>query len=189
LETGYVQRLAAGDLETERHFFVHFGGLMRAMVHTRTRGRPGINADDVIQETFARVVEAVRKGRLRDADRFGAFVVGIFDRVLLEQGRSHTREHLSPDAGELLRAPDNPEGAAASREGLQLAGQVLSRLSERDRAVLVEVFVHDADKDDVCTRFQVTRNHLRVLLHRAKERFLELSLEARRRPSKNRGDV
>jgi RNA polymerase sigma-70 factor, ECF subfamily len=180
LESGYVERLAAGDLETERHFFAHFGRLLRAIVHTRTRGRV-VNADDVVQETFARVISALRQNRLRDGDRFGAFVVGICDRVLLEAGRSQTREHPAPDAGDHVPSEDDPEASAASREGLRLAGQVLARLAARDRAILEDLFLHDTDKDEICRRYGVSRDHLRVLVHRAKERFRALADERERK--------
>lgn len=189
MEAGYVQRLAAGDHETERHFFAHFGRLLRAVVHSRARGRAAINADDVVQETFARVISALRTGRVREADRFGAFVVGICDRVLLEQGRSRTREHPTADAGDQVHAGENPEVQAASREGLQRAGRLLARLSSRDRAILEEIFLRESDKDEICARFGITREHLRVVVHRAKERFRELHENPRNRSKKSETGV
>jgi DNA-directed RNA polymerase specialized sigma24 family protein len=48
---------------------------------------------------------------------------------------------------------------------------VLSQLPRRDQAILRSVFLEEMDKDDVCQRFGVRRNYLRVLLYRAKEKF------------------
>jgi RNA polymerase sigma-70 factor (ECF subfamily) len=36
---------------------------------------------------------------------------------------------------------------------------------------LKAVFLEDADKSEVCRRFDVNRDYLRVLVHRAKIRF------------------
>jgi DNA-directed RNA polymerase specialized sigma24 family protein len=48
---------------------------------------------------------------------------------------------------------------------------VLSQLPQRDQAILRSVFLEEMDKDDVCQRFGVGRDYLRVLLYRAKEKF------------------
>ena len=44
-------------------------------------------------------------------------------------------------------------------------------MNEKDRQLLRRVFLDEEDKDQVCREFQVDRNYLRVLLHRARLRF------------------
>ena len=39
------------------------------------------------------------------------------------------------------------------------------------RQLLHWLFFEEADKDEVCRRLDIDRNYLRVLLHRAKQRF------------------
>ena len=48
---------------------------------------------------------------------------------------------------------------------------VLAELGEKDRDILKAVFLEDVDKSEICERFQVDRDYLRVLVHRAKSRF------------------
>ena len=50
---------------------------------------------------------------------------------------------------------------------------ILEELPEKDRRILRAIFLEDADKCDVCQRFDVNRDYLRVLVHRAKIRFRE----------------
>jgi len=52
--------------------------------------------------------------------------------------------------------------------------QVLQELPGRDRDLLRAFFLEEKDKDEVCREFGVDRDYLRVLLHRAKERFKSL---------------
>jgi RNA polymerase sigma-70 factor (ECF subfamily) len=171
VQADYVRRLAEREPETERHFAGHFGGLLRALVRNRRRGWPDDRVEDIVQETFTRVLHAVRNGSLREADRFPAFLISVCENVLREDTRAGARLLPSePDRLERI-APEDPEAQAQARQSLQAAREVLDTLSARDREILELIVVLQADKDEVCRRFGVTRDHLRVLLHRAKERF------------------
>jgi RNA polymerase sigma factor (sigma-70 family) len=49
--------------------------------------------------------------------------------------------------------------------------KVLEGMGRRDRELLRMVFLEEMDKEEVCRRFGVDREYLRVLLSRAKSRF------------------
>ena len=49
--------------------------------------------------------------------------------------------------------------------------QILSQVPERDRRLLHSVLMEERNKDEVCAEFGITREYLRVLLHRAKLSF------------------
>ena len=65
----------------------------------------------------------------------------------------------------------NLEKGVVTRERKELVRSVLSELSEKDRDILRAVFLEDVDKSEICDRYQVDRDYLRVLVHRAKTRF------------------
>jgi RNA polymerase sigma-70 factor (ECF subfamily) len=48
--------------------------------------------------------------------------------------------------------------------------QILNQLPERDRRLL-QLLLEERNKDEVCAEFGITREYLRVLLHRAKQSF------------------
>ena len=50
-------------------------------------------------------------------------------------------------------------------------------LPERDRTILRAVFLEEREKDEVCREIGVTRDYIRVLLHRAKQSFREAYIE------------
>jgi RNA polymerase sigma-70 factor (ECF subfamily) len=49
--------------------------------------------------------------------------------------------------------------------------RVLAKLPEKDRKILQAVFFEQRDKNEVCMQLGVSREYLRVLLHRAKRQF------------------
>jgi RNA polymerase sigma-70 factor, ECF subfamily len=79
----YVERLRNGDPATEHHFFVYFEKLLNIKLRSRRVSFDKI--EDLKQDTFVRVIAAVRKeGGVRQPERFGAFVNSICNNVLLE---------------------------------------------------------------------------------------------------------
>ena len=49
--------------------------------------------------------------------------------------------------------------------------EALADLPQKEKDLLRWVFFEGRDKDEVCRELNIDRNYLRVLLHRAKNRF------------------
>ena len=58
-----------------------------------------------------------------------------------------------------------------SKQASERVRKILSGLPARDRDLLRAVFLEEKDKDTVCRDIGVDRDYLRVLLHRAKDKF------------------
>jgi RNA polymerase sigma factor (sigma-70 family) len=56
-------------------------------------------------------------------------------------------------------------------ERRDLVRQALDGVPVKDRNLLHRIFLDEEDKDKVCKEFGVNREHLRVLLHRARGRL------------------
>jgi len=78
---------------------------------------------------------------------------------------------MPEDAHHMADRRVNPEKDAVTSQRKQIVRGILDELPEKDRLILRAVFLEEADKDQVCERFQVTRDYLRVLVHRAKLKF------------------
>jgi RNA polymerase sigma-70 factor (ECF subfamily) len=162
----YVRRLREGDRDTAAHFHAYFRELLLLKLRRRLRTLEAI--DEVRQEVFARCIGNL--GRLNDPRKLGAFVNSICNRVLMEyyraEGRTESLEEQSDiaDTGSIDAAFDSARNTARVR-------RVLETLPPRDAEILRAVFLEEADKDEICRRFGIERDYLRVLLHRAKEKF------------------
>ncbi len=167
----YVERLRAGDPQTEQHFVAYFSTLLQLKLRARYLSREAV--DDLRQETFARVLTAVkRKGELRQPDRLGPFVNSVCNNVLQEFYRASSRtQPLEEDPPPIADKAINLEGFLITEQVRQVVREVLDELPERDRRILQAIFFQEKEKDEVCRDFAVDRDYLRVLLHRAKERF------------------
>jgi RNA polymerase sigma-70 factor (ECF subfamily) len=169
----YLVRLREGDAETERHFVLHFSNAIRMSLRYRLRSWQLI--DDIRQETFLRVLNFLRSDKSMDhPERLGAYVHSVSINVMMELLRASTRHPAMPDdAHHLVDQGVNPEGEVVTRERKDLVRTVLEELPEKDRRILRAVFLEDLDKEEVCKAFEVNRDYLRVLVHRAKIRFRE----------------
>ena len=180
-DESYLQRLRGGDFPTEQHFVDYFGQLL--LIKLRSRLRSSQTVDDIRQETFVRVLKAVRTGSVRSAEGLGSFVNSICNNVLQEYYRSSARSVSSQDD-----TPLDPPDTSIDLDGMLVAKQTreqvrhtLSMLSEKDRRLLRAIFFEEKDKDEICTDFGVDRDYLRVLLHRAKQSFRTLYEQAEQR--------
>lgn len=173
-DSSYVQRLRAGDRDTENHFVTYFGKLIELKLRSRISSHHAV--DDVKQETFTRCLQLVRsEGGIRNPERLGPIVNSICNHVLSEHFRSGRRtEPLEDQPAERFVARD-PDALSLviSDDTRRTVRNVLQKLSERDRAILRGLFLEDREKDDLCREIGVTRDYIRVLLHRAKQSFRE----------------
>lgn len=171
IDNEYLVRLRQGDAETERHFVLHFSNAIRMSLRYRLRSWQLI--DDIRQETFLRVLNFLRSDKTMDhPERLGAYVHSVSINVMMELLRASTRHPAMPeDVDNLVDGATNPETEAVTEERKALVRNILDELPEKDRRILRAVFLEDTDKADVCKRFDVTRDYLRVLVHRAKVRF------------------
>ncbi len=167
----YVERLRAGDPATERHFVVYFEQLVRMKLRARMLASDEV--EDLRQETLIRVFAALRKqGGVRQPERFGAFVNSICNNVLLEYYRSSAKNKPMDDSRREI--PDKVldlEGMLVTKQSSERVRQIVEEMPARDRELLRAIFLEERDKDDVCQEFKVDRDYLRVLLHRAKDKF------------------
>jgi len=173
-DKAYVERLREGDPSTEHHFVAYFEQLLRIKLRARTL--PSDKVEDLRQETFIRVIAALRReGGVRQPERFGAFVNSICNNVLLEHYRSSAKNQPMEDSH--LEIPDRVldlEGMLVTKQSSEQVRKILDGMPERDRALLRAIFLEEKEKDVVCQEFGVDRDYLRVLLHRAKDKFKAL---------------
>jgi RNA polymerase sigma-70 factor (ECF subfamily) len=171
-DASYVEKLCAGDKGTQDHFAAYFTSLLQIKLRSRLRSPQAI--EDVCQETFARVFATLRRdGGLRQPERLGAFVNSTCNNILFEQYRAMGRNDSLDDENspEPVDKGRTALEIVASRQEADKVREILRDLPQRDRDLLKAVFLDEHDRDEVCAKFGVDREYLRVLLHRAKQGF------------------
>jgi len=165
----YLQRLANRDTAVEHHFSSYFGDLLLLKLRTKVRSPQLI--EDIRQETLLRVLRTVRDSGIESPKRFGAFVCGVCNNVMMELVRTEMRHHNA--ASPLEQADDRVdlEAPLVTQQRRRQVDSLLEELPERDRALLRMLFLEERDKNEICKRLKVREDYLRVLMHRAKVRF------------------
>ncbi|HEX3091975.1 MAG TPA: sigma-70 family RNA polymerase sigma factor [Candidatus Angelobacter sp.] len=169
----YLRRLGAHDPATEAHFVAYFSERLR--ITLRARGVDVSTIEDVRQETFCRVWVAIQSGSVNNPQGFGAYVYSVCKNVLSESRRDDSRNQH--DSLEFNDVPDEKLGLEEliqHQEHGELVRAILDQLPERDRHLLQARFFEDRDNEEVCGDFGVDRDYLRVLFHRAINKFGEL---------------
>jgi RNA polymerase sigma-70 factor (ECF subfamily) len=163
----YLQRLGDGDQETQDHFARYFGELIRIKASSRLRSTQ--LADDIRQETLLRVLRSARSGVIEQPERLGGYVNTVCNNVISEIFRRDGRlSQLPDDAGEISSGEAGAEEELASSQRKDLVQRALDELPPKDRELLRRIYLDEEDKDVVCKDLGVSREYLRVLLHRAR---------------------
>jgi RNA polymerase sigma-70 factor, ECF subfamily len=134
--------------------------------------------DDKVHDTFVVVVQAIRKGELREPQRLMGFVRTIVRRQVaahIDRVVHSRREQMDLDSTVRVADPrGNPEEAAIFRQRVDLIRRVLGELAEKDREILTRFYLHEQSQEEICSEMALTETQFRLLKSRAKARFGEL---------------
>jgi RNA polymerase sigma-70 factor, ECF subfamily len=134
--------------------------------------------DDKVHDTFLIVVQAIRRGDLREPDRLMGFVRTVVRRQVaahIDQVVHSRRDEMHLDVG--VRVADrrrNPEQNMAHQQKGDFMRDILRQLSERDREILTRFYLHEDTQEEICAEMSLTETQFRLLKSRAKARFGEL---------------
>ncbi len=134
--------------------------------------------DDRVHDSFLIVVQAIRKGDLREPERLMGFARTIVRRQIaghIDTAVQQRRQQVDLDTSAPL--PDagmSPEAAAMTNEEEALAVSVLNGISRRDREILTRFYLEEQSQEDICRDMNLTETQFRLLKSRAKARFGEL---------------
>jgi RNA polymerase sigma-70 factor, ECF subfamily len=126
------------------------------------------HADDIVQETFLRVLR--RPVPALDDDPLRAYVFRIASNLIVDHWRAHRHEA----SGEV------PErGASGPDPGLRMdVKRLFSRLKPRERQLVWLAHVEGADHKEIAAALGLRAGSVRVLLSRARHRLARLLRES-----------
>ena len=134
--------------------------------------------EDKVHDTFLIVVNAIRRGDLREPERLMGFVRTVVRRQVaayIEQAVHSRREQTDLESGVTVAdRKENPEQEAMIRQKADLMKSVLGALSERDRDILVRFYLKEQTQEQICREMSLTETQFRLLKSRAKAKFGEL---------------
>lgn len=159
-----VRQIGSGrDREAEAELFRRMAPRVR--LYGLRHLRDGAAADDLAQQVLILTLEALRAGRLREAEKLASFVLGTCRMMVLDIRRgAQRRERLLDQFGADLLAPVQPSMPQLDHERLS---RCVQSLKERERAVVVMTFYDEHTGADVAGFLGVSEANVRVIRHRA----------------------
>ena len=174
-----VARVAAGDPHAEGEIVERFAPRVRAMAVVRTRDHD--LAKDLAQETLLAVLQALRKGQVRDPDRIEGFVAGVARNVINNYKRRSLKHPEAPldDDTPAVAVEDDRDAPERRRQ----MARALSTLSPPDRQVLLLTLVEGLKPGQIARKIGVSADVARTRKSRALKRILEvLEIQSRNAP-------
>jgi RNA polymerase sigma-70 factor, ECF subfamily len=170
-----VDNIRAGDPGAMEELYALFARGIRFYFYRQLGAQ---ELDDKIHDTFLIVVQAIRRGDLREPERLMGFVRTIVRRQVaahIDQVVHVRREETSIDQGAPL--PDHshsPEDRAMKQEKLDVMARTLRSMSSRDREILTRFYLQEQTQEQICAEMRLTDTQFRLLKSRAKARFGEM---------------
>ncbi|MBV8071721.1 MAG: sigma-70 family RNA polymerase sigma factor [Acidobacteriaceae bacterium] len=134
--------------------------------------------EDKVHDTFLIVVNAIRRGDLREPERLMGFVRTVVRRQVaayIEQAVHNRREQADFETGiAVVDRKQNPEQEAMVRQKNELMKSALEALSKRDRDILVRFYLQEQSQEQICREMSLTETQFRLLKSRAKAKFGEI---------------
>ena len=170
-----VARIRAGEEQALAELYAIFSKGIRFQL-CRQLGPQEL--DDKVHDTFLIVVEAIRRGNLREPERLMGFVHTIVRRQIaayIESAVNRRRNQADLEAADpVADERSSPEAQAIARQKIELMKRVLREISRRDREILTRFYIYEQSQEQICREMNLTETQFRLLKSRAKARFGEL---------------
>jgi RNA polymerase sigma factor (sigma-70 family) len=169
-----VDGIRAHDPRAMEDLYALFGRGIRFYLHRQVGAQ---ELQDKIHDIFVIVVQAIRRGELREPERLMGFVRTIAHRQVVAHidDRVHERNEEIPLE---TRTPvrdlgRTPEDTAVHREKTDVMARTLRSLPPRDREILERFYLKEQTQEQICAEMRLTDTQFRLLKSRAKARFGE----------------
>jgi RNA polymerase sigma factor (sigma-70 family) len=137
------------------------------------------DVDDKVHDTFLIVVQAIRKGDLREPERLMGFVRTVVRRQvaafidLAVQSRRDMSD-METTKSVIDEVVTDPEDFVIQEQQVEIMREVLSGISIRDREILSRYYIDEQSPQEICEAMNLSETQFRLLKSRAKARFGEL---------------
>jgi RNA polymerase sigma-70 factor, ECF subfamily len=177
-----VSRIRSGDQQAEVELVECYSSVVMSII--RREVSDTTLTDDLYQESFRIILEKVRHGDVREAEKLSGFVCGVARNQVIRHFQRAARQRNLAETEDVASishpAPDQLE-QLLQREKADVVRQILKEMTnERDVQVLFRFYLAEHDKKQICADLGLTGMQFNLVIHRARERYRELYERAMR---------
>lgn len=171
--TGIVARIAAGDPAAEAELVSYYYDSLRFTLKRQYRDEQ--LRQDVVQETFTRVLLTLRGKSINKPEALASFVHSTARNLVYEYLRQESRFRSSMDTEEMAQMPEmslDQGKMLEDAERNQMVRGVIEELAQpRDREILLRFYLEDEEKSSICSALSLTPGQFDRVIHRARGRL------------------
>ncbi|MEW6130007.1 MAG: sigma-70 family RNA polymerase sigma factor [Acidobacteriota bacterium] len=167
-----VLRILERDTAAETALYEKYSSRIYFLALSELHSRD--DAEDIRAETFLRVIQALREGKLRKPESLASFIIGIALNIIREQNRVGAKtqaltdaEYEIPDAGSL-------ESAFVDRDVRRSVEEATKALKPRERQFLRMYYFEEKSKAEIARALGIQEDRLRLIKSRTLKKFTEI---------------
>ena len=161
--------VAGGDAAAESSLYEKYSE--RVFYLALSERCPREDAEDVRAETFLRVFQSLRAGKLRKPDSLASFIVGIALNVVREHRRQRAGAEALTELENEIPGGESPEDAFLDREAARSVAEMAARLKPRERQFLRMYYYEELPKAEIARALGIKEERLRLIKSRALKSF------------------
>jgi RNA polymerase sigma-70 factor (ECF subfamily) len=167
-----VARIRHSDAEAEAVLYEQFS--VRVYFTALSETHSPTDAEDIRAETFLRIIQALRQGKLQKADSLPSFIVGITLNVAREHIRHKYRADSLEDYEYDIASDDSLEKAMLDAETSRDLQEYARQLKPREQEFLRLYYYEELTKEEIAERLGINEERVRLIKSRALASFREI---------------
>jgi RNA polymerase sigma-70 factor (ECF subfamily) len=167
-----VARVAQGEEQAEALLYQKYS--QRIVFLALSERHSLADAEDIRAETFLRVLQALRAGKLRKPGSLSSFIVGIALNVMREHNRYRANTDPLSERENEIAGDESPDAAFLDREVAQAITEAAAQLKPRERDFLRLYYYEELPKAEIARQLGIKEARLRLIKSRALKRFREI---------------
>jgi RNA polymerase sigma-70 factor (ECF subfamily) len=182
-----LTRVRAGDESAFTALFNKYSSRLAVLIRYKLSAemRARIEVEDILQETFLAASRGLSEFTYRNPGSFMNWLARIADHVIIDTARYQDRQKRHPAAlipldgdsqSPVIEPADSvtPSRILVRKERFQHVVELLDRLPEDYRTVILLAKVEGQSTQEIADRLKRSREAVAVLLHRATQRLKKL---------------
>ncbi len=167
-----VARIRRCETEAETALYEKFSAKVYFTALSETHSRE--DAEDIRAETFLRVIQALRAGKLRSAESLPSFIVGFTLNVIREHVRKKYRADSLEDYEYDIASDDSQERAFLDAETSRALQEAVRHLKPREQEFLRLYFYEELPKEEIARKLGIAEERIRLIKSRALQSFRDI---------------
>ena len=167
-----VEKIRAGDPAAEETLYRNLASGARLFLRRRLGTQ---SVDDLVHDLFVVIIQAIRRGDLREPERLMGFVRTVLNRqfslAVSQVIRKRQTSVALESAGDLTAADPTPEQQSAMRQKVALMKQTLKQLNDREFEVLTRFYLREESPQRIRIEMGLTQTQFDLLKSRAKAKL------------------